>query len=315
MQLLNIVPSLYDLRFSGHLELLSPLLSDPLFQELLPFFFCHCTLCFLGSWALVGTTMFGTGLLNQNDNVHLDKRERYGRMILHGSWKICSWLPSVCIRHITLSEHFIVIPDKRDIFVRFLPGVLSIMFLILVINLIVVRISYPMQKNGCWQSSLFRNSAKCAECYTILSNLAFFFTNETVIFSININLQSIVALLRWCKKSCFQKCFMRKAQVGSCFQESSGPTGKGSSGVCHRKCRLSVEFPWLNVGNALLINTCIPYSNRILWVYRSYKMFPQVQGPWLCTCLVIVSLRLKLFQMTCESLEKQEMASTKVGHI
>ena len=165
MQLLNIVPSLYDLRFSGHLELLSPLLSDPLFQELLPFFFCHCTLCFLGSWALVGTTMFGTGLLNQNDNVHLDKRERYGRMILHGSWKICSWLPSLCIRHITLSEHLIVIPDKRDIFVRFLPGILSIMFLILVINLIVVRISYPMQKK--WMLAIFTLQKLSQMCWML----------------------------------------------------------------------------------------------------------------------------------------------------
>lgn len=105
------------------------------------------------------------------------QRQRYDRMILHGPWKICSWLPFFCIRHIGFSGHLIVILDKRDIFVRFLPGILNIRIiriLIFAINLIVARISYLMQKNECWQSSFFTNSAKCAECYTILSNLAFF---------------------------------------------------------------------------------------------------------------------------------------------
>ena len=77
----------------------------------------------------------------------------------------------------------------------------------------------------------------------------------------------------------------------------------------------TVEIPCLNAGNTLLISTCSPGSIGTLWVYRSYKMFPQVQGPRWCVCVVIVKLGVKLIQMTCESPGRQEMGSTNFHEV
>lgn len=44
-------------------------------------------------------------------------------------------------------------------------------------------------------------------------------------------------------------------------------------------------------------------------------MFPQVQGPRWCVCAAIVKVGVKLIQMTCESLGRQEMGSTNFHEV
>lgn len=94
-------------------------------------------------------------------------------------------------------------------------------------------------------------------------------------------------------------------------------THRGMEQRCLSQLRetMPVEIPCLNVGNMLLISTCSPGSSGTLWVYRSYKMFPQVQGPRWCVCVVIVKLGVKLIQMTCESPGRQEMGSTNFHEV
>lgn len=148
--------------------------------------------------------------------------------------------------------------------------------------------------------------------------LVLFFTNRPETFSINIKLQSIVALLGWYEKRFFPQMVdeERRNRILLCEGKQSWThRGTEQRHLSQLRETMSMEISCLNVGNTLLISTCSPHSSGTLWVYRSYKMFPQVQGPRWCVCAVIVKLGVKLIQMTCESPGRQEMGSTNFHEV